>query len=167
MFLKLAGLAGLILLFATPGYAKDAAASGSMQRDAVLSQADMSALTDTRIVLLKAALQLTPEQSKYWPALEEAMRARAQGRQQRLMALASKLDQPEAADPVALMRERADNLIARGTDLKRLADAWQPLSQTLSDDQKRRTRVFAVHFLHLVRGAVEERQMQMEDEGAE
>jgi hypothetical protein len=165
MLMKLAGVAGLILLIATPGYAKDTASSGSRQQEAVLSQADINALTDTRIAGLKAALQLTAEQSKYWPALEEAMRARAQGRQQRLTALASKLKQPEEVDPVALMRERADGLIARGTDLKRLADVWQPLSQTLSDDQKRRMRVFAVHFLHLVRGAVEERQMQMEEEG--
>ena len=167
MFMKLAGLVGLVLFFTTAGYAKDTAASGPVQREAVLSQADINALTDTRIAGLKAALQLTPEQSKYWPALEEAMRARAQGRQQRLMALASKLDSSEEADPVALMRQRSDNLIARGTDLKRLADAWQPLSQTLSDDQKRRMRVFVVHFLHLVRGAVEERQMQMEEEGAD
>lgn len=161
---KLAGLAGFLFVLAIPGYAQDRAV---MQHEGVLSQADMNALTDTRIAGLKAALQLTPEQSKYWPALEEAMRARAQGRQQRLMALASKLEQPGELDPVALMRERADNLIARGTDLKKLADAWQPLSQTLSDDQKRRMRVFAVHFLHLVRLAAEERQTQMEEEGAE
>ena len=166
MLRKLAALVGVLLLCATPGDAQDKAAPGQMQQDGGLSQADLDALTDTRIAGLKAALQLTAEQSKYWPALEEAMRARAKGRQQRLMALASKLDQPEEADPIALMRERADNLIARGTDLKKLADAWQPLSQTLSDDQKRRMRVFAVHFLHLVRGAVEERQMQMEEEGA-
>ena len=167
MLRKLAALVGVLLLFATPGDAQDKAAPGPMQQDGVLSQADMDALTATRIAGLKAALQLTPEQSKYWPALEEAMRARAQGRQQRLMALVSKLDSSEEADPVALMRQRSDNLIARGTDLKKLAEAWQPLSQTLSPEQNRRMRIFAVHFLHLVKGAVEERQMLMEEEGAD
>src|SRR5262249_10776860 len=34
--------------------------------------ADLKALTDARIGIVKAALQLTPEQAKYWPAVEEA-----------------------------------------------------------------------------------------------
>ena len=36
------------------------------------------------------------------------------------------------------MRRRADALERRGADLKRLADAWQPLYQTLKPDQKKR-----------------------------
>jgi LTXXQ motif family protein len=167
MLRTMAGVGGVLLLFATPGYGQDKAAPTPMQQEGGLSQADLNALTDTRVAGLKAALQLTPEQSKLWPALEEAMRARATGRQQRLMALAAKLNSPGEMDPVGLIRERADNLIARGTDLKKLADAWQPLSQTLSPEQKGRMRIFAVHFLHLVRGAVEERQMLMEEEGTD
>jgi hypothetical protein len=167
MLRTMVGAVGVLLLFAAPGDAQDKAASTPMQQNGRLSQADLDALTDTRVAGLKAALQLTPEQSKLWPALEEAMRARAKGRQQRLVALAAKLNSPGEMDPVVLMRERADNLIARGTDLKKLADAWQPLSQTLSPEQKGRMRVFAVHFLHLVRGALEERQMQMEEEGSD
>ena len=167
MLRTMVGAVGVLLLLAAPGDAQDKATPTPMRQDGGLSQADLDALIDTRIAGLKAALQLTPEQSKLWPALEEAMRARATGRQQRLMALAAKLNQPGEMDPVVLMRERADNLIARGTDLKKLADAWQPLLQTLSPEQNRRMRIFAVHFLHLVRGAVEERQMQIEEEGAD
>jgi hypothetical protein len=33
--------------------------------------------------MIKAALQLTPDQEKYWPAVEDAIRARAQNRQAR------------------------------------------------------------------------------------
>ncbi len=41
-------------------------------------QSDMKRLTDLRVGLVHAALQLTPEQEKYWPALEEAIRARSE-----------------------------------------------------------------------------------------
>jgi hypothetical protein len=37
-----------------------------------------------RIDLVKAALQLTPDQQKYWPAIENAIRARAEDRKARL-----------------------------------------------------------------------------------
>ena len=47
------------------------------------SQSDTKRLTDLRVGLVHAALQLTPEQEKYWPALEEAIRARSAGRLQR------------------------------------------------------------------------------------
>lgn len=42
--------------------------------------ADRNTLTDMRIDLVKAALQLTPEQEKYWPAVESAIRSRADDR---------------------------------------------------------------------------------------
>jgi hypothetical protein len=35
-----------------------------------LNLADRNTLTDLRIDLVKAALQLTPEQQKYWPTVE-------------------------------------------------------------------------------------------------
>jgi hypothetical protein len=41
-------------------------------------------------------------------------------------------------DPVAFLNRRADALAQRAADLKKLADAWQPLCQTLRPDQKRR-----------------------------
>ena len=36
-----------------------------------LSAADWTKLTDLRIDLVKAALQLTPDQTKYWPPIRE------------------------------------------------------------------------------------------------
>ena len=38
-----------------------------------INLADRNALTDMRIDLVKAALQLTPDQQKYWPAIENAI----------------------------------------------------------------------------------------------
>src|SRR6476660_1198490 len=49
-----------------------------------LNAADRNTLTDMRIDLVKAALQLTPDQEKYWPVVESSIRARAEDRKARL-----------------------------------------------------------------------------------
>src|SRR3954469_14168790 len=77
-----------------------------------LNQSDLSALTDARIGVVKAALQLTPEQQKYWPAVEDGIRARAAARQARLAALPEQLSElREGGNFVDALRERA-NLMA-------------------------------------------------------
>jgi hypothetical protein len=131
------------LLMASPfAYAAETSSSTVGMRHPVTG-ADLNALTDARIGMTKAALQLTPEQEKYWPALEEAMRARAKNRQARLERVAELRDSDPAEvlrekNPVELMQQRADRLTQRAADLKKLADAWAPLYKTLSEDQKKR-----------------------------
>jgi hypothetical protein len=98
---------------------------------------DLKQSTNVRVGLVKAALQLTPDQEKYWPALEEAIRARSAGRQQRVAAW-ERLREQKEVQPFELLRQRADTLVQRGTELKNLLDAWQALSQTLSPEQKER-----------------------------
>ncbi|RRC07953.1 hypothetical protein EIA17_25575, partial [Escherichia coli] len=54
---------------------------------------------------------------------------------------AEKTDADKAArpdDPVTRLRERADNMAATATSLKKIADAADPLYKTLDDNQKRR-----------------------------
>jgi hypothetical protein len=80
-----------------------------------LSKTDWTTLTNERINIVKGALQLTPEQQKYWPAVEEAIRARAQMREQRLNDTEERLDhQPLSIDPIAFLHTRADALTQRG-----------------------------------------------------
>jgi hypothetical protein len=57
------------------------------------SETNFKVLTDVRIGIVKATLQLTPEQEKLWPPVEEAIRARAQARYNRMVAVAGKLGQ--------------------------------------------------------------------------
>jgi len=129
-----------------------------------LSQADFKMLTDIRVGVIKAALQLTPEQEKLWPAVDEAIRARAETRYRRLAALKERLDQAHQIDPVQLYRQRADVLTDRATGLRKLADAWQPLYQSLTPDQRTRLRLVTVHALEGFRTALENRRMEMDDE---
>ena len=167
------GVAGLTALFVTASslaYAQAPSAAAPEQENWRPSAADLNALTDARIGIVKAALQLTPEQAKYWPAVEEAIRNRAMGRNARLAALMRLREQREI-DPVELVRHRADALAQRSAELKQLAAAWQPLYASLSSEQKQRLRFFAVHILRVlptaVKEAVELRRMQEEDSDEE
>jgi hypothetical protein len=63
---------------------------------------------------------------------------------------------------------RADAMAERAAGLKKLADAWQPLYETLDTNQKARMRLLAVVVLREMRDPVESRRTQLEDrEGAE
>ena len=126
-------------------YAQDASSQ-------IPNQTDFKVLTDARIGIVKAALQLTPEQEKLWPPVEEAIRARAETRYQRIAAIAQRRSQQGEVDPIALLRDRSDALAAKAAALKKLADAWAPLHQSLNPDQKQRMRLLAMRVLHMREG---------------
>jgi len=119
-------------------------------------------LTDLRVSVVKLALQLTPEQEKYWPAVEVAIRSRADARRARLEDVTSRVG--SGRDFVQVMQERSNALSERATELKKLSDAWQPLYANLSDVQKQRMRVLAVLVFTDVGEALERRRMREEDE---
>jgi hypothetical protein len=140
-----------------------------------LSQADVSPLTDLRITLVKSALQLTPDQEKLWPPIEDAIRARAQDREERLEGTVGRAEERrdraiEAVrnrNPIDFMHRRADNMTQRADDLNKLADAWQPLYRTLTTEQKRRMGALAVLVLRDMRSPGEQLRLQSQDEEAD
>jgi len=146
-----------LFLTASPSAYAQAPGAGALQR---LSTADVTALTDARINLVKAALQLTPDQEKYWPAIEEAIRARAKDRQARLQNVEALRDR----NPVEFLHRRADALTQRAADLKKLADAWQPLYPTLSQEQKRRMAALTIFVFREMRDGLEQRRLQSEED---
>lgn len=144
------------------------------------SATDSGALTDEGITIVKAALRLTPDQEKYWPAIEEAIRTRAEHRQARIASAQARaaelrnsglIEALQNRDPVAFLHRRADALAQRAADLKKLADAWQPLYQTLRPDQKRRMAFLTVVVLreagNAVREGLQSEEDQEEEEAAE
>ena len=122
---------------------------------------------------MKGALQLTPEQQKYWPPVENAIRARAEDRRDRFAKIAETMgkraDESPAEvmsnrDPIAFLQRRAEALAQRSADLNKLAEAWQPLYKTLSPEQRQRMAALAVFVLHDMTDAVERRRLQSEDD---
>jgi hypothetical protein len=53
--------------------------------------------------------------------------------------------QQKPDDPVARLRERADNMATSATALKKIADAADPLYKTLDEGQKRRLTLLTHH----------------------
>jgi len=111
---------------------------------------DAQAFVDARIAGLKTGLKLTPEQEKNWPPVEAVMRdmakeriARMEERRARREARRDDRAPREQRDGIAMLRERADRMTRRAADLKRLADAAEPLYKTLDDGQKRRLHILA------------------------
>jgi hypothetical protein len=110
-----------------------------------LSPADLAAFTDARIAALKAGLELTSDQQKNWPAFEQAVRALAQLRIQRIEARQQQHGQQgqSANGPFDRLAQRADNLAKTSAALKKVADAGGPLYQSLNDAQKERFKILA------------------------
>ena len=167
--LVVVGVTAVSVTAFTPAQAQTPSANGREQ----LSAADWGTLTNARINLVKAALQLRPDQEKYWPAVEDAIRTRAEHRAARYAARATRIAElrdggPAEAlrnrDPVAFLQRRADALAQRSADLRKLADAWQPLYQTLQPDQRRRMAFLTLVVLRRVGDAIEEHASQSEEE---
>jgi hypothetical protein len=136
----LKGVVGLMTLLFVAGSSLAQAQQASVPR---MNQADMKALMDARIAVVKAGLQLTPDQARHWPAVEDAMRARAQMQYARITAMADQLAPEREVDPMTLYRGRADAMAQRAADMRRLVDAWEPLSRSLAPEQKERMRLLA------------------------
>ena len=168
--LKIVSAAATALFVTASSFAyAQAPAAGARER---LSAADVGTLTDARINIVKTALQLTPDQEKYWPAIEDAVRARTKDRQARITNAAGRASELRERSPIEALRDRnpidfmhrrADALAQRAADLKKLADAWQPLYQTLNPEQKRRMGALTLIVLREARDAVEQRRLQSED----
>jgi hypothetical protein len=104
---------------------------------------DRAAFVDARIAAVHAGLKLNADQEKLWPPVEAAVREFAKLRIDRANARmnAGPPDADRAEDPVARLRQRAEDMGATSAALKKIADAADPLYKTLDDGQKRRLAV--------------------------
>jgi hypothetical protein len=137
-----------------------------------LNTTDRNTITDMRVDLVKAALQLTPDQEKLWPPVESAIRARAEDRRARIAKIQetvgmradqSRVEAMSNRDPIAFLQRRSEALAQRSADLDKLAEAWQPLYKTLSQEQRRRMAALAIFVIHDMSDAAERRRAQFGD----
>ncbi len=108
---------------------------------------DRAAFVDARIAAVHAGLKLNADQEKLWPPVEAAVRDFAKLRIDRANARmnAAPDDADKTDDPVARLRQRADDMAATSAALKTIADAADPLYKTLDDGQKRRLAILTHH----------------------
>jgi hypothetical protein len=145
-------LTGASLALAQQGPAQPGPEHGGMRWQP--NAEDAAAFTDARIAALKAGLKLTPEQEKNWPAVEAAIRDLAKDRADRMKARMERMTALHEArrgrdnaqsgpaqpgpDVIARLRQGSDAMTARAANLKKLADAAEPLYKSLDEGQKHR-----------------------------
>ncbi len=138
----LAGVAAAVLAGSTMVYAQGGPWMRERMQHMRLSPEDRAAFVDARIAAVHAGLKLTPDQEKLWPPVEAAVRDFAKLRidraNARMNAQRNEDEQQRAEDPIARLRERADNMAAASAALRKIADAADPLYKSLDDGQKRR-----------------------------
>src|SRR5271165_4358202 len=120
----IAGMAALAIAASTAVYANQGWFREHMHHMR-LSPEDRAAMLDARIAAVHAGLKLTADQDKLWPPVETAVRDFAKLRIDRANARMNpepnSQDAQKADDPVARLRERADNLAASAAALKKIA----------------------------------------------
>src|SRR5947209_8944410 len=137
----IAGAAALAIAGSTAVYAQHRPWFHQHMRHMQINPEDRAAFTDARIAAVHAGLKLNPDQEKLWPPVEAAVRDFAKLRMDRANARMNAQPQQRSDDPVARLRERADNMAASATALKKIADAADPLYKTLDEGQKRRLAI--------------------------
>src|SRR5450631_1135551 len=143
----IAGIAALAIAGSTAVYAQHRPWFHDHMGQMRMSPEDRAAFTDARIAAVHAGLKLTADQEKLWPPVETAVRDFAKMRIDRANARMN-VDKPgdaneaqKADDPVARLRQRADNMATTAAALKKIADAADPLYKTLDEGQQRRLAV--------------------------
>jgi hypothetical protein len=140
----IAGIAALAIAGSTAVYAQHRHWAFDHIR---MNPEDRAAFADARIAAVHAGLKLTPDQEKLWPPVEAAVRDFTKLRIDRANARMnaqqddSKDTQQKPEDPVARLREHADNMATTAAAMKKIADAADPLYKTLDDGQKRRLAI--------------------------
>ena len=166
------GTTALFLAASSVANAQSSQTSSPATTPERLTKADRNTLTDMRVDLVKAALQLTPEQEKLWPPVESAIRANAENRSARIARIQEtvgrRADDGRAGairnrDPIAFLQRRSEALAQRSQNLDRLAEAWQPLYNTMSQEQRQRMAALGIFVLHEMSDVVDRRREQSED----
>jgi len=139
----LVGAATVVIAGSSVVFAHQMQGEAERGQPPLISQQERSGVPDgrfaARLSSLKESLRLTPEQEKNWPAYESALQALTNYLRERMQAGHEK---GRVTDPMQRLRQRAETLGSMGAALSRLADAQEPLYNSLDEAQKRRFAEF-------------------------
>ena len=116
--------------FAASGDAPDTAQMQRMQERHAL-------MLDAHLAAMKAALKLTDEQAKNWPAFESAIRDAEKARADRWRQTRERMAQAERPSPIERLTMMSEHLQKSAEQLMAVANAAKPLYDSLTDAQKR------------------------------
>ena len=131
--------AALALPTIRPVAAESVDAAAEAQALAPHSAEDRATLVEARVAALKAGLKLTAAQEKHWDSLEKVLReviAARTGRQKAFQEKAAELHEKD--EIIQGMKLGGKDLVARGEELQKVAEAATPLFDSLDAAQKHR-----------------------------
>jgi hypothetical protein len=106
---------------------------------AELTASQMTDRADARTAKMKVDLNLTADQEKNWAGFATAMQDMSKKQADRQIAARdARVQQHGTFDALDEVRKNADSQIERSNDLKKVADAAQPLYASLNEQQKSR-----------------------------
>ena len=115
------------------------------QADYMPSPQDDAAFVDARMAALHAGLELTADQAKLWPPVEQALRDLSKLMYEQHERL---FKEHHPLDPVARLKFMSANMITRGEAMKKVGDAADPLYAALTEAQKHRLPILLRAFVH-------------------
>jgi len=122
-----------------PAAAQPVESQAAAQQQQQQIEADRLTIIDARIAAIKAGLHLTPAQQKDWDALEKVVRDVISARAARqIAAMKEAAEFRDKDDVVSGMQLASKDLIARGEELQKVAEAAAPLYASMDTAQKHR-----------------------------
>lgn len=106
-----------------------------------MTRADMEALVDARVAAVQAGLKLTSDQQRYWPPVEQAIRAMAAERMARFERRREAWANRDGSDDkrpdfMERIERRAQRVTERAEAMKALSTAVRPLWTSLDERQR-------------------------------
>ena len=142
----LIGVTAAFLAF--PAVRQAAAEPADPSTQAQQTEQDRATLMEARIAALKAGLKLAPAQEKNWDTLEKVLRDVASARAARRKAFGEQAAVFHEKDEVIQgMKLGARDLVARGEELQKVAEAAAPLFDSMDADQKHRFTLLLRSFI--------------------
>jgi phage gpG-like protein len=138
----MAATAALALVGSTLVYAQQSQGGGKPQ----MNPDRFAKVANARIAAIKAGLELTPDQAQKWGPYQQSLQDLIQFRVQRMQARQAAQQgnaQPQkgGGDLFTRLSRRADGMTQAAPLVKKMADAGEPLYQSLSDAQKGRFKM--------------------------
>ena len=133
--------ASALIVAGTVAYAQPApppaGGPGGPAARAPMTRADFDSLTDARIAAIQAGLKLTPDQQKLWAPVEQALRANAASRAERMEQWRQRGQNTTRPDFMQRLDQRSEWASKNAASATTLATAMKPFWTSLDDRQKR------------------------------
>jgi hypothetical protein len=134
-----AGILSAVLLAGTATVLMPASSSAQQQAPTAAAPKPERPLpsrhVEGRIAFMRAELKITSAQERQWDLVASAMRANAQRMDQASQQM--RADRGQAVSAIDRLDQRAHFTEVRATNDKSFAEAFRPLYQSLSDEQKK------------------------------